>query len=406
VGDECRYRLEIVRRALPLPWFVTLHDLTFVDPDAFFADVVKPNEAWIREIESVLMHAVAVLAPSSFVRDLAERYVPGLRCEVVAPGIDVGMLRDGAPIARDFTEQAPAHRVAVVGAIGPHKGSGILDALVDRLDGSGIGIVVIGYTNLQLRRGWSAPGHYYVHGPYVDGELPALLKGYGIEVALFPNRLPESFSYTLSEVWAAGVPVIVPEDGALMERVIAHGGGWLLTAPFSARQAAALLKRLLAEDGADERARVKSQIDPRDAERIPTLAAMARDIDALYRRFRVPPPTSEDAPNAGDEALKPLLAANLNGFAFRRELVALADEAAQLSAALEEAKPWAAKLERDVREAQAWARKLEHDVDVLKTEGETLFKQNRRLADDKAAFDQLPEIVRKLLLRRVFRARR
>jgi hypothetical protein len=210
VGDECRYRLEVVQRALPLPWFVTLHDLTFVDPDAFFADVVKPNEAWIRDIESSLTNAAAVLAPSSFVRDLAEKHVPGLRCDVVAPGIDIAKLPDRATIAREFGEQAPAHRVAVVGAIGPHKGSGMLDALVDRLNDSGIGIVVIGYTNLQLRRGWSAPGHYYVHGPYVDGELPGLLKGYGIEVALFPNRLPESFSYTLSEVWAAGVPVIVP----------------------------------------------------------------------------------------------------------------------------------------------------------------------------------------------------
>ena len=405
VGAECRKRLELVHRALPVPWFVTLHDLTFVDPDAFSADVVKPDAAWIREIQAALANAAAVLAPSSFVRDLADRHLPGLRCEVVAPGIDVSRLRDRAAVAREFSEQAPSQRVAVVGAIGPHKGSGILDALVDRLKGSDIGIVVIGYTNLQLRRGWSAPGHYYVHGPYVDGELPALLKEYGIEVALFPNRLPESFSYTLSEVWAAGVPAIVPEDGALMERVIAHGGGWLLTSPFSARQAAALLKRLLTDDGAAERARVKSQIDPGDAERIPTLDAMARDIDALYRRFGVPPPSSDVEPNAGDEALKPLLAANLNGFAFRRELVALADEAAQLGAALEEAKPWVAKLERDVREAQSWARKLEHDVDVLKAEGDALFKQNRRLADDKAAFDQLPVIVRKLLLRRVFRAR-
>ncbi len=65
-----------------------------------------------------------------------------------------------------------------------------------------------------------------------------------------------------------------------------------------------------------------------------------------------------------------------------------------------------AKLERDIREAQAWARKLEHDIDVLMAEGKAQFEQNRRLLDDKAAFDQLPLIVRKALLKRAFRARR
>lgn len=406
VGVECRERLALVQRALPLPWFVTLHDLGFVNPDAFSAPVLKPDPAWIAEVESTLSGAAAVLAPSTFVRDLAAELFPAVRCAVIPPGIDLSRLRDTASIPPEFATHAPAHRVAVVGAIGPHKGSGLLDSLVDRLNGSGIGIIIIGYTDSQLRRGWSSLGRYYVHGPYIDEELPALLAAYGAEVALFPNRLPESFSYTLSEVWAAGVPVIVPEDGALMERVATHGGGWMLTAPFSPKEAAALLKRLLAPESAPERSRVKSRIDPRDPARIPTLEAMARDIDALYRHFGFEPPSADTATDAGDEALRPLLAANLNGFAFRRELVKLADEAAQLSTAVEQSKPWVAKLERDVREAQAWVRKLEHDVAVLKAEGDALFQQNRRLADDKAAFDQLPLVVRKLLLKRAFRGRR
>ncbi|HZI83116.1 MAG TPA: glycosyltransferase family 4 protein [Casimicrobiaceae bacterium] len=406
IGTACRERLALVQAASPLPWLVTLHDLTFVNQHAFSLRVLKPDAAWIREIEPTLSNAAAVLAPSAFVRDIAAKHFPGIRCEIIAPGIDIEHVSAEAAVPRGFAEQAPERRVAVVGAIGPHKGSAPLAALVDHLNGSGIGVIVIGYTDSQLRRGWSVPGRYYVHGPYVDGELPALLASYAVDVALFPNRLPESFSYTLSEVWAAGVPVIVPEDGALFERVATHGGGWLLTSPFSVKQAAALLRRLLAPEGAPERGRVKSHIDRRDAARIPTLAAMARDIDALYRRFGLPPPSADAAPSAGDDALRSLLAANLNGFVFRKELSALAEEASLLGTALEEAKPWVAKLERDVREAQAWARKLEHDIDVLKAEGESLFKQNRRLLDDKAAFDQLPPIVRKLLLKKAFRARR
>jgi glycosyltransferase involved in cell wall biosynthesis len=402
LGEACRDRLALVQRAGSIPYIVTLHDLTFLDPLAFSARAFEPDAAWIARIADTLTQAAAVVAPSAFIGELALRHFPSSRCGLIAPGIrPIAASAIEAP--REFAAQRPAHVVAVVGAIGPHKGSALLDALVDRLKDTDIGIVVIGYTDVQLLRGWRAPGRCYVHGPYIDAELPAWIAAYGVEVALFPNRLPESFSYTLSEVWACGVPVIVPGDGALHERVSRHEGGWILPARYSVEEAESLLRRLFSAEGEIERARVKSQIDPRDPVRIPTLDAMARDIDALYEYFGLKAPSSGESSAAGDEALRPLLAANLDGFAFRKELLKLA---AQLREALEKAKPWAAKHEREIREAQAWVRKLEHDIDVLLAEGKAQFEENRRLADDKAAFDQLPLIVRKLLLKKAFRARR
>jgi glycosyltransferase involved in cell wall biosynthesis len=406
LGDACRDRLALVLRAGSMPHVVTLHDLTFLDPLAFSARTFEPDAAWIARISDSLTQAAAVVVPSEFIGELALRHFPSSHCGLIAPGIGPGAAPAVAVPPREFASQRPAHVIAVVGAIGPHKGSALLDALVERLKDSDIGVVVIGYTDSQLLRGWRAAGHCYVHGPYIEAELPAWIAAYGIEVALFPNRLPESFSYTLSEVWACGVPAIVPGDGALHERVTRHGGGWILPSRYSAEEAESLLQRLFSAAGEIERARVKSQIDPHDPARIPTLEAMARDIDALYEHFGLKLPSSGEAPAATDEALRPLLAANLDGFVFRKELLKLAGEAVQLRVAVDKAGPWAAKLERDIREAQAWARKLEHDVDVLTAEGATLFEENRRLADDKAAFDQLPLIVRKLLLKKAFRARR
>ena len=371
LGAGCRSRLALVQRATPMPWMVTLHDLTFVNPNAFSARVLEPDTAWIAEVSETLSGAATVIAPSTFVQELASRHFPPLRCEVVAPGVDVAQASAGATAPPEFAAQRPPHLVAVVGAIGPHKGSALLDALVDRLKDTDIGIVVIGYTDSQLLRGWRAPGRCYVHGPYDDAELPALIAAYGVEVALFPNRLPESFSYTLSEVWAARIPVIVGDDGALSERVSRHEGGWILPALFSAEDADLLLRRLLSPAGTAEVARVKSRIDPRDTARIPTLSAMSRDIDALYERFGLKPSPSGQAPPPGDDAMRRLLAANLDGFAFRKELIKLTGEAVQLRA-----------------------------------EGAKLFDENRHLADDKAAFDQLPLLIRKLLLKKAFRARR
>jgi glycosyltransferase involved in cell wall biosynthesis len=403
---RCRERLALLESVRATPWIVTLHDLTFVDPNAFAARRLEADAGWLAEVSSTLTHAATVIAPSTYIRTLALSHFPDLHTEVIAPGIDAPRTAPSANAPAQFAARRFEHVVAVVGAIGPHKGSALLDALVDRLQGTSIGIVVIGYTDSQLLRGWRVPGRCYVHGSYLEAELPALIAAYGVEVALFPNRLPESFSYTLSEVWSAGIPVIVPDDGALGERVLRHEGGWTLPAYFSAEDARALLLRLFGPEGETERARVKSRIDPRDAGRIPTLAAMARDIDALYQRFGLAPPASGDAPPAGHTALQPLLAANLDGFAFRKELLKLADEAGQLRAALEGATPWAAELERELLDARAWTRKLEHDVEVLVAEVTARVEENRRLADEKAAFYQLPKLVRRLLLRKEFRGRR
>jgi hypothetical protein len=56
-----------------------------------------------------------------------------------------------------------------------------------------------------------------------------LLRDYGVDLVLFPSAGPETFSYTLSEAWAAGQPVLVPPIGALAERVRAHDAGFVMT---------------------------------------------------------------------------------------------------------------------------------------------------------------------------------
>jgi hypothetical protein len=59
--------------------------------------------------------------------------------------------------------------------------------------------------------------------------LPRLLREYGADLVLYPSAGPETFSYTLSEAWAAGQPVLVPPIGALAERVRDSGAGFVLT---------------------------------------------------------------------------------------------------------------------------------------------------------------------------------
>jgi glycosyltransferase involved in cell wall biosynthesis len=402
-ADEAsRAHLDTLLRARSLPYLVTLHDLQFVNPRAFEADgMPEPETDWIVAVGPMLERAATVIVPSEFILDIALVCSPGIRATVIAPGV-----RDSSTAAipeapADFAARAPKRVVAVVGAVGPHKGSNVLGALATALNNSDIGIVVIGYTDTQISPGWLVPGVLYVHGAYEDGSLAAWLAAYRVDVALFPNRLPESFSYTLSEIWAAGVPVVVPDQGALGERVEREGGGWLLPAGFDGDDAAALLVWLSSAEGAAERARVKSRIVPGDTRRVPTLEAMSRDVDALYARFGLPPSDSADAAAAND-ALAPLLAANLDGFAFRKELLKLTGELGEATKKLAESRQWSEQLQRD---GAAWAAKLESDIVELKREIERLGAENRALADNKAAFDLLPQAIQRYLLRRALRAR-
>ena len=395
VDPSLRARLALTDRALPA--IATLHDVGFVSPRAFETNAMPAADPeWIASVDAALARVEALVVPSAFIRGEARRAFPSKLTVDIAPGIApcTGAI---APIAAPASFRTRVHRhvVAIVGAIGPHKGSDRIGAIARELAAHDIALVVIGYTNEHLTRGWI--DDCFVHGPYRDDELPALLAAYAVDIVLFANRLPESFSYTLSEAWAAGIPVIVPDAGALGERVALHGGGWRLPASFEASEATALIRRLFAPDGEAERARVKSQIDRLDGERIPTLESMSRALETLYERFAVPPQASDG--KTPIEALAPLIAANLDGFAFRAELLHFAEELdnartaiADLQAALANAQQWARAVETN---AQAWAAKLERDIDALKREVEA--------RDD--VLRGLPKPLRAWLMKRARRVR-
>jgi glycosyltransferase involved in cell wall biosynthesis len=393
VGDDCRRCLAVLqtgRGGGALPYLITLHDVAFVWPDAFGARAIATVDAqWITNLRPLFEHASAVVAPSAYIADLlwahyraaSVRVEPGLRAPAVATDASAAIPAFVPPAG--YLRRPGAKVVGVIGALGPHKGSLLLEPIAAGLVADTAMLVVVGYTDTQLERGMDTSGHYYVHGPYEDADLPSLLKGYGVDAVLFPNRLPESFSYTLSEVWAAGLPVIVPDAGALGERVTRLGGGWRLPAGFDADAGSGLINRLATTAGAAEWARVKSAINPDDPVRVPRLSAMADNFNVLYERFaqRAEPQRDQEALTA----LTALVAANLNGFAFRRELTNLANESAEL---------------------RRWVGKLEADIAALKSAIDGLQQQNRELGDVRAAFEVLPAAAQKALYRWAFRGRR
>lgn len=406
VDEACRKRAAWANAALGAPIIATLHDVLFLRREGLQPGAPRaPDPAWLAGTSAFLAGAAARIAPSEYLAALAREHLPGQ---------DVVIVPNGSPPLAPASPRVPnadyaaraLERVAIVlGAIGPHKGARVLEEAAELLEGTRLGIVVIGYVDAQVDPGWRRP-NLYIHGAYDDDQVAALVHAYGGQVALFPNQVPESFSYALSDLWQAGLPAIVPPEGALAERVRRHGAGWLLPVGFGAREVADTLLRILSPAGAVELARVKSDLLLADSGRVPPLDAMTRSLDALYARFGLDAGAPVDTQSAPAQEL---IARNLDGALFRQELARVADELAQVKAGLareregaarfaREAREWIAKLERDVAELQA---SLEAEVNERRRLGE----ENARLAIHEQALALLPRIIRSRLLKRVIDGR-
>lgn len=396
-----RERTRWIAGALGVRTVVTLHDVLFLSRDAFaHGPLPEADPQWLRDTSAFIGQAAAVVAPSDYLAGVARAHLPEVSIDVVPNGSGLAFSKEAAPRDAAFGKPPFRHVAAVLGMIGPHKGARVLEEVAERLAGSDIGIVVIGYLDACSLPGWHRD-HLFVHGAYQDAQVASLLRAYGARIALFANQVPESFSYALSDLWSAGVPVIVPSNGALGERVARHGAGWRLPEGFGADEVASLLKRLFSAGGAQELARVESQLDANNPDRIPSLEAMSRSLDALYERFGLEPGAPLDA--SSPEAQR-LLATSLDGSLFRAEMVRFADEIAQLRQGLEhergeyarasgEMKEWIAKLEGDVAALQAG---LASETQARIQAQTQLFEEQQEVRRCRAELESVPRLLRRL----------
>lgn len=383
--------------ALECRLIVTLHDIGFLSRTAFSSPMVSANDAddyaWRCELEAYLKNAVALLAPSDFIAQTFSNAFPALpRPHVSRPVEPSFEMLDTLPdklagdIEASITKAGLAqarYRVAVVGALGVHKGLDYWRQVREdtwRADPGGIGWVLIGYGDNILYP--SAGENLIVHGVFEPCELAGLLRAYSIDLVYFPSGMPESHCFALSDVWLAGWPVVAHDLGALGERLTAHPeGGWLLPKGLTPRQTATTLAEILDDHQRVRHLTEETRISARNwlsSQRDTTLKIeelwMNDDNNETPDPLTITTFQQRIRPVVDDAFFRAELRKAIDDNAFlMQQNESLGKAVDELRSLAIERERWAEKLEKDIVDLQSlaaererWAEKLEQDIAVLR----------------------------------------
>lgn len=231
-------------RLLGIPYDITLHDYYHVCPRVNLIDETgtycgEPPESscnkcltinglhpamrseaitstidivdWREQSEIFLEQAENVFAPS---KDTADRITKYFKT------IDVKVRYHPEPVkwVENVDSDGDLIRVAVLGAIGQHKGYDRLISAVKYAEKFELPIEfhLIGYSMNDAAL--NVYSNLKIFGQYNRHELPAILKDLNCSASLLLSVWPETFSYTYSESLENGLTTIALDHGAIPER--------------------------------------------------------------------------------------------------------------------------------------------------------------------------------------------
>jgi len=157
-----------------------------------------------------------LIAPSRCVRDNLCRIAPALvtrRWQQIGHGLKAWP--EPVPAIGPDPHRADL-RIVVVGRIRGGKGETLLADLLPQLPAD-VELVLLGCGAAGMR--FFGLPQVHVQLDYAHADLPAELARLKPDAALLPASVAETFSYTLSELRALGVPVIATARGSYVERI-------------------------------------------------------------------------------------------------------------------------------------------------------------------------------------------
>lgn len=224
---------------------------------------------WRDTVSDVFTDASGLITTTDTTRDIIRDSLPGLAelpFHVIEHGRDLEKQLLAVPpeVGQKIKILVPGH------LIGKHKGVHLLRALKE-LDGDDrIEWHLLGQTTPELA------DLGINHGRYKREDFLPRVRDIGASFAAVLSPWGETYCHTLTESWAAGLPVIAADRGALRARVQAHGAGVLIDPD----DLGAALEAILAT--ADNPVVYSRLLDDVRRLRLRTTKEMAADYDRVY----------------------------------------------------------------------------------------------------------------------------
>lgn len=242
----------------------------FVEDDALIWQ--RLTRQWLNIIEQ---QRIQLVSPTQTARQVITALVPQLRGRINAIGHGLPDWQYPAEIKpRKRTDESARQplRLVVPGKLMAHKGLQLLLEASPELT-QYARIILLGCDRAGMAL--LGRGGIDVIGSYDNAQLPALMAEIQPDAALLLSVVPETYSYTLSELWSLGVAPIATRLGSFVER-IEDGHNGLLIEP-TADALIALVKALHADRQPLENIREQLANRPRMA-----MSTMLMAYEALW----------------------------------------------------------------------------------------------------------------------------
>ncbi|MGY6156156.1 hypothetical protein [Paraburkholderia graminis] len=185
-----------------------------------------PNvREWRERYKRLFAGARVLFVPDVDVKNRMERFFPTVRFEARAhpePRVILSPITE-----RAVTMPAAVKRIALLGAFGPHKGSALLEAVVRSAKYRQLPLefVVVGYTDRdETLRNLGVE----VTGQYPREQATELLGATRADFVWFSSVCPETYCFTLTSAFDAGMYPVAFDFGAIATRIKAAGWGRVL----------------------------------------------------------------------------------------------------------------------------------------------------------------------------------
>ena len=189
--------------------------------DAFSSLKHDQIHEWQRLFAQTLQTCDGFVTTNHSAKQLFLKLYPGLAkkpFEVIAHGRDFSCLEELA-IRPEVGEKL---RILCPGNISEAKGLGLIHQIALRRQDIEIHILGIITYDLPL------PSNVIIHGPYIREQFFSRVAQIKPHCGAVLSIWPETWCHTLTEMWAAGIPVIGIDIGAVGERIRQSDAGWLL----------------------------------------------------------------------------------------------------------------------------------------------------------------------------------